>query len=142
MLPGRRKVRFIKRASNQRQSRLREGHNDVDALRTATHSVIPTMASSTELPPWMLQNPIEDSFPTRSSDLAAETTEECRPLLVQDAATLPVLQREKHTKFLRWALGTLPSGFTSIDASRPWMCYWSLTALMLLGVDVSQYRYL
>lgn len=34
---------------------------------------------------------------------------------------------------LQGGLGQLPGGFVSLDASRPWICYWVLHGLALLG---------
>ena len=43
------------------------------------------------------------------------------------------LLREKHTAYLLTGINAaLPSGFVSLDASRPWICYWILHALYLL----------
>ncbi|KAL6136321.1 hypothetical protein ACLB2K_061617 [Fragaria x ananassa] len=33
-------------------------------------------------------------------------------------------------------LGILPASFSSLDANRPWMCYWILHSLALLGAPV------
>jgi protein farnesyltransferase subunit beta len=42
------------------------------------------------------------------------------------------LLREKHIPYLMRGLEYLPSGFSSLDASRPWIIYWILHALELL----------
>ena len=43
------------------------------------------------------------------------------------------LLRDKHTAYLLAGISAaLPSGFVSLDASRPWICYWILHALHLL----------
>ncbi len=45
------------------------------------------------------------------------------------------LERSRHLAYLRHGLtAPLPSGYASLDASRPWLCYWILNALDLLGV--------
>mmetsp|Transcript_2720 Transcript_2720/g.7117 ORF Transcript_2720/g.7117 Transcript_2720/m.7117 type:complete len:439 (-) Transcript_2720:283-1599(-) len=41
--------------------------------------------------------------------------------------------REKHIAYLLKGLEQLPSGFQALDASRPWLCYWIVHALDLLG---------
>ena len=44
------------------------------------------------------------------------------------------LLRDAHVSYLRGALSEkLPRGFASLDASRPWMVYWCLHSLDLLG---------
>lgn len=44
------------------------------------------------------------------------------------------LNRSEHARFIRGALGELPGGFSSLDASRPWIAYWATHALNLLDV--------
>ncbi|EFC47966.1 farnesyltransferase beta subunit [Naegleria gruberi] len=43
-----------------------------------------------------------------------------------------VLFIEEHTKFAKKGLRTLPSYFDSLDASRPWFCFWCCNALSML----------
>ena len=43
------------------------------------------------------------------------------------------LSRRLHTGFLRAGLKKLPTGFQSLDASHPWLCYWLIHSLGLLG---------
>ena len=45
---------------------------------------------------------------------------------------LLLLLRDRHARYLQGGLGELPSGFISLDASRPWICYWILHGLALL----------
>jgi len=43
-----------------------------------------------------------------------------------------------HAEFLRGGLFTaLSSGFVSLDAQRPWICYWTTHGLDLLGHELS-----
>ncbi len=42
--------------------------------------------------------------------------------------------KEKHKKFLLDSLNVLPSRLTSLDASRPWLCYWIAHSLNVLGL--------
>lgn len=48
--------------------------------------------------------------------------------------SVPELFREQHKKFLSDSLVYLSSSYESLDASRPWICYWILHPLALLGV--------
>ncbi|KAL8936429.1 MAG: hypothetical protein Q9216_004933 [Gyalolechia sp. 2 TL-2023] len=92
--------------------------------------------------------PIQDDFTTETSELHDETIQECLPFL--NASTgplfdhkehgLPSLARDKHIRFLRGSLEAMPAAFVGFDASRPWIVYWALTALRLLGEDVEEYR--
>lgn len=95
--------------------------------------------------------PIRDSLQTSTSVLQYETMEECLPYLPgADGSQLdetglkplhiPRLKREKHLEFLRQSLEKLPAGYVAIDASRPWILYWVLAALSLLGEDVRRYQ--
>lgn len=53
---------------------------------------------------------------------------------------IPPLHRDRHVKFLHKQLGELPPMFKSADPSRPWIFYWCLAGLSLLGEDVAVYR--
>ena len=95
--------------------------------------------------------PIRDVLSTETSSVQNRTVQECLPYLSGTAASskspfdfnehgLPRLEREKHIAYLHGSLGRLPAGFVGADASRPWLLYWALTGLYLLGEDVSRYR--
>ena len=94
--------------------------------------------------------PIRDSLVTETSRLQAETVKECLPFL-SGAGTrslfdyneygVPSLEREKHIDYLHDRLAhQLPAGFVAFDAARPWLVYWTLTGLCLLGENVDRYR--
>lgn len=94
---------------------------------------------------------IRDALETETSKLQDETVENCLPLLngigepsrnpfVFNSNGLPKLEREMHVEFLHQSLGWLSSRYTGFDASRPWILYWALTGLCLLGEDVRPYR--
>ncbi|KAM4063000.1 prenyltransferase and squalene oxidase repeat domain-containing protein [Hirsutella rhossiliensis] len=90
--------------------------------------------------------PVRDALETESSMLQDETIDECLPFLTGEghdyfnAHGVPHLYRDRHVKFLHKQLGTLPSMFMSADPSRPWIFYWCLAGLSLLGHDVESYR--
>ena len=92
--------------------------------------------------------PIKDALTTESSISQDETVDECLPCLTGETRSLfdcnefglPSLEREKHIEFLHGWLGELPAGFVAYDAARPWLVYWTLTGLCLLGENVDQYR--
>jgi len=92
------------------------------------------------LPPWLEHDEpiIEEELETESSALQLETAEECLPFLKRTFP--PSLRRADHTRFLMQSLGRLPAGFAALDASRPWMLYWSLSAFGALGVDLANYQ--
>lgn len=58
-----------------------------------------------------------------------KVTAECIALLGEAAPELI----DRHIAFCRRMLGRLPQSFRSLDASRPWLVYWSLNALDMLG---------
>lgn len=124
------------------------------------------MAAQTQLPPPRLETsapgpaparvpslfslppPIRDKLESESSRLQDQTVDDCLPYLTgardhgcgPKAKRLPHLCRHRHVRFLQKQLGALPSMFQSADSSRPWILYWSLAALSLLGQDVASYR--
>jgi protein farnesyltransferase subunit beta len=100
---------------------------------------------------FMSFRPIRDRWQTKTSILQDETMEECLSFLagVEDSrhdsagrktSGVPKLQRERHVEFLRRSLKTLRADYVGFDASRPWILYWVLAGLALLGEDVQQYQ--
>ncbi|CAH1975928.1 unnamed protein product [Acanthoscelides obtectus] len=53
---------------------------------------------------------------------------------------LPELLKEQHKKYLCETLFYLPSVYECLDSSRPWLCYWILHPLSLLGVRIDDRR--
>lgn len=115
----------------------------------------PTMSTVRDRPPvpdlFTSSPPIRDDLVTETSDLQDETVQECLPYLsgTVDPSKGPLdfnphglspLEREKHVAFLHNVLRTLPAAYVGYDASRPWILYWALTGLYLLGDDISQYQ--
>jgi len=48
------------------------------------------------------------------------------------------LRRRDHVRYLYMGLDHLPSGYASLDASRPWVVYWITHSLELLGEGVGE----
>ncbi|KAK0628947.1 terpenoid cyclases/protein prenyltransferase alpha-alpha toroid [Bombardia bombarda] len=97
----------------------------------------------TELPP------VRDALVTETSKQQDKTADLCLSYLAGDSGEqlleynehgVPRLRRDSHVRFLHKSLGPLPAGFMAADASRPWFLYWALSALVILGEDVSHYR--
>ncbi|KAI3321234.1 terpenoid cyclases/Protein prenyltransferase [Xylariaceae sp. AK1471] len=91
--------------------------------------------------------PIKDSLRTDTSVRQDGVVGNCRPFLSGKQEDIPVnrygvpsLSRERHIRFLEKNLGNLPAAYKMADASRPWIFYWCLNGLVLLGADVSKYR--
>jgi len=104
------------------------------------------------IPPHFREPPaLVDSAETETSRSQAATLKECLPLLRALADPkrspfdfnefgIPSLEREDHIEFLLDNLEEFPAAFVGLDASRPWMVYWALCALYLMGEDVSSFR--
>lgn len=91
--------------------------------------------------------PIRDPLVTETIDLQDATLEKILPLLkgLQSSAPLnahgvPALRRDDHLAYLYDALEDYPPGFVAMDSSRPWMVYWALAGLSLLGEDVTRFQ--
>ncbi|KAL2266215.1 hypothetical protein VTJ83DRAFT_5567 [Remersonia thermophila] len=102
-----------------------------------------------KIPSLFTQYPVvRDPLVTPTSRVQDETIEACLPFLrgeSDDVTTynehgVASLNRENHLPFLRQWLGRLPGRLMGFDAGRPWFFYWCLSALTLLGEDVTQYR--
>ncbi|KAI1768536.1 terpenoid cyclases/Protein prenyltransferase [Hypoxylon sp. FL1150] len=122
--------------------------NSPTARSPANESQEPNMIPLSPIPDLFTSfPPIRDTLATTSSTVQDDTVAECLPFLAGDVQTVPCnqhgvprLDRQRHIKFLRKNLGKLPGRFVSLDASRPWLLYWCLNGLSLLGADVSDYR--
>lgn len=103
------------------------------------------------VPSFMSRYPlIIDDLPSATSKLQYATINECLPLLcaVADSSADPfdfdenglaLLNRSSHVDFVKGGLQSLPAGFVTMDASRPWLMYWSLLSLHLLGENTTQF---
>lgn len=89
-----------------------------------------------------------DFLSTPTSTIQAKTFDLCaaylagkeREIRELNSHGLPALQRQDHISFLEDSLESYPEAFQRQDASRPWIVYWCVTALGMLGEDVSVYR--
>ncbi|KAL2861378.1 terpenoid cyclases/protein prenyltransferase alpha-alpha toroid [Aspergillus pseudodeflectus] len=114
------------------------------ALRMAEATPHPAVPALFTEPPVL-----RDTLITETIELQDETLNKCLPFLKgihgsqkgplnQHGA--PPLRRDEHIGYLYDSLEDYPSGFVAMDASRPWMTYWALAGLSLLGEDVSRHR--
>jgi protein farnesyltransferase subunit beta len=92
---------------------------------------------------------LRDLLTTQTSTVQDETVEKCLPFLRGTDGSLrgnvnelglAHLLRDHHIDYLYDSLEDYPETFVSLDSSRPWMLYWALASLALLGEDVSKYR--
>lgn len=93
--------------------------------------------------------PIRDQLVTETSKTQDATVDQCLPFLKGLASSqngpfnqfgVPRLDRDAHISFLYDSLESYPERFVGLDSSRPWMVYWALTGLHLLGEDVTKFR--
>ncbi|KAK5097163.1 CAAX farnesyltransferase (FTase) subunit beta [Lithohypha guttulata] len=145
MISRKRKVRFVqvqatpeKITINTKEEHVREETMD------STDEFEPFMT----IPPHLVRWPaIRDTLSSSTSQLQAQTIAECLPLLnaINNPSSNPFdfdehgqhnLNRADHIKFIRDGLQALPAQFVAMDASRPWLMYWSLLSLYVLGEDV------
>ena len=117
-----------------------------------TSSMAESNPLSSSIPAHFYDPPaLSDTLETNTSRQQEDTLEECLPLLKAfddpkrspfdfNEFGLPALEREDHIGFLLENLGEFPAPFVGLDASRPWMVYWALFALYLLGEETAIYR--
>lgn len=146
---SRKRILFVRSSGRKEADDGATATRVVQTNKVGRHYDSVNMAMLQPFPSWLSPVPaIDDTLETESSHLQDATAEECLPHLLgqlddassSDNATLPELRRSSHASFLRKALGRLPKQFTALDASRPWMLYWCLNGLSVLGEDVSSYR--
>ena len=111
-----------------------------------------TTATPSTMPDLFLHRPrLQDEELTLTSEAQRETVEECVPLLgaVTDPSRnpfdfneygVPELNRDDHIDFCHENLAQFPAPFVGLDASRPWLVYWGLLSLYLLGEDATSMR--
>lgn len=110
---------------------------------------IPASEPFSQIPFLYTSYPIlRDDLITESSQLQDQTTEEVLPFLngsknvgaELNSFGIPKLRRAKHIKYLYAAVDQLPEWYVSLDASRPWLVYWAMNGLSLLGVDFDDFK--
>jgi protein farnesyltransferase subunit beta len=81
-----------------------------------------------------------NSSPSATLDEQAET-EQLIKLLIDtipplDSTEPTVLRKAEHSAFLASSLFKLPAGYVALDASRPWLLFWTLHSIDLLGIAI------
>ncbi|XP_037072174.1 protein farnesyltransferase subunit beta-like [Pollicipes pollicipes] len=88
----------------------------------------------------------DEDVPTDTShqqERVEGSVEECLAKFFDRASVdpdLPKLARSQHIEFLCRSLSYLSGDYECLDASRPWLCYWILHALDVLGHRLSAER--
>ena len=131
------------------------GRNNDDIMVITMDSIQQSLQSATisghsGVPILFTEPPvIRDPLITDSSIIQDETVEDCVPLLAganpdnpefvgYSSAGVPRLETDDHADFLIESLQN--AKYIPYDASRPWILYWCLTGLSLLGRSITQYR--
>lgn len=92
---------------------------------------------------------VRDKLITETTEQQDETVKKCLEFLAGSHSSqkgplnrhgVSPLLRDEHIGYLYDSLEDYPPGFVAMDASRPWMIYWALAGLSLLGEDVTKYR--
>ncbi|KAI0260116.1 terpenoid cyclases/protein prenyltransferase alpha-alpha toroid [Gloeopeniophorella convolvens] len=78
-----------------------------------------------------------DAYPTRTSELQADTEDILEAQLPLGAEEKRVLHRDLHLQFLvRNLIQGFPARYVSQDASQPWLMFWTLQAFSTLQVGI------
>ncbi|GMT11014.1 hypothetical protein PFISCL1PPCAC_2311, partial [Pristionchus fissidentatus] len=86
----------------------------------------------------------EDCLPTKTSEEQIKVEEEIAVTVGQFLATrvegekAPHFNRELHIAYVVSYLKQLPTSYQGLDSSRPWLCYWGVHSLNLLGYQMSE----
>ncbi|KAG0205888.1 hypothetical protein BGX28_002578 [Mortierella sp. GBA30] len=86
----------------------------------------------------------DDAVPTDSSESQLETEESISRAFFKYTQESPMprpiaslrLKKPRHEQYVLGGLESLASYWTALDASKPWLCYWILHALDLLGYNI------
>jgi hypothetical protein len=88
-----------------------------------------------------------NSHPSDTLDKQAETERiisqllQTTPPAAGDGETIPggtTLRKAEHAGYFQHLLFRLPPGFVSLDASKPWLMYWTVHSLDILGIALDQ----
>jgi hypothetical protein len=137
---GKRKVRF---PHAQKPNRPTSSIPMTSAMNPSDSKARPGIPALFTQPP-----PIRDPLITETIDLQNATLEKCLPFLKGIHSTqkdfndhgVPALQRDLHISYLYDALEDYPEGFVAMDASRPWIVYWALAGLAMMGEETTRFR--
>ena len=127
----------------------------VSVITSATSTVLfPTSTSTmfTILCPSSYELP-QTGLPTNSHPTATSTEQSETEQLIADLLSLTgpdgssddinaraaiTLRKQEHNVFLASTLFRLPAGFVMLDASKPWLLFWTAHSLDLLGIALDQ----
>ncbi|KAF2025845.1 terpenoid cyclases/Protein prenyltransferase [Setomelanomma holmii] len=145
-------LRFSAEASSSRLEEILDGSERIEELSDTDNEYEDMGAATLEEQVNIayldtVRIPIRDSYATETSKVQDDTAEIILPYLEGNpndfplnAYGIPKLQRDLHVKMLERALKTWPAQAAMMDASRPWIVYWSLQSMTALGIDIHPYQ--
>ncbi|KAG0368624.1 terpenoid cyclases/protein prenyltransferase alpha-alpha toroid [Gamsiella multidivaricata] len=88
----------------------------------------------------------DDDFPTGSSEVQLQTEKSIRGAFFSYTQENPMpkpiagleLKRLRHVEYILGGIDSLEWYWTALDASKPWLCYWMLQSLDLLGHKIPE----
>jgi protein farnesyltransferase subunit beta len=128
-MPSKRTLEYTMRLLAHRKTVVQEVGNDDLLLQFDTMAEQVTQSTN-----------LEKELFTDTTESQCDVEEEVRTLYDKwlETGETPHLLKEKHIKYLKMALGPIPDMFKSLDASQPWLIYWSSNALSVLGVGIEE----
>lgn len=80
----------------------------------------------------------DEGWPTETSRIQSQTQAVVGPMLEAGLKRPITLRRDEHITYLMSAFEGLSHGYAGLDSSKPWLCFWIVHALDLLGHDLSR----
>ena len=105
----------------------------------ASGNETPREATTTFLEQSRVERLVSESYAATATIVASVSGARAAAAAPDDAfsfADSVPLTREEHVAYCRAGLESLPAQMSSLDASRPWLCYWMTHSLELLGSPV------
>lgn len=135
-----RKPAFSVRMSSSRQSNPQLLALLASLQRNKNNKILTPMSTLPNIP--IYRNLVGDTLETVTTVDQQETEEKCVSMFTTEpiASELQFLKKDQHIAFLRKTISKLPRGYVVLDASRPWIIYWALNPLVLLGDDISDLK--
>lgn len=113
------------------KKRIAVEHNEVEADSSQFDLLIEMTENGTDFEEELLTRTTEDQSDTENAIKAIYDD-------ILESGKIPNLLKDKHARFLKMALGPLPDMFKALDASQPWIYYWVLNSLDVMGVEIPQ----
>lgn len=83
----------------------------------------------------------QDEEGTETASTVEQINTEKNILEIYEMNKEPILTRQKHVALLKKSLIHLSEPYEGLDSSRPWLCYWILHSLHILGESLENEEY-